>query len=155
MSHLFFAYDSIFLTRALDSNIERLVGTFNRFGAASGHLINFSKSGVLLSANASQEDYEYICAKVGAPMMDKKSKYLNLPSFWGRLKGQALTFIWDRFLSKLRGWKQVFLSQTGREILIKAVVKAIPSFAMSCFYLPNYFCKRLNALVRNFWSGWR
>ncbi|XP_060958281.1 uncharacterized mitochondrial protein AtMg00310-like [Cannabis sativa] len=44
-------------------------------------------------------------------------------------------------------------SQAGREILIKAVVPAIPSYAMSCFRLPKKLIKNLHSLAANFWSG--
>lgn len=91
------------------------------------------KSVVLLSANASTADYEHVCLILGVQKMDDKSKNLGFPSFWGRSKRKALNFIFQRILSKIREWKQVFLSQAGKEVLIKAVVQVIPSFAMSSF----------------------
>lgn len=90
---------------------------------------------------------------VGVPIMEINSKYLGLPSIWGHSKGQALNFIIDRVRSKLSGWKQNFISQAGRKVLIKAVVRAVPSFAMACFALPSFFCKKLSSLVLNFWWG--
>lgn len=54
----------------------------------------------------------------------------------------------------MRGWKHHFLSLARMEIISKAVVQAITSFAMSCFLFPNYFYKRLSDLIRNFrWGG--
>ena len=47
------------------------------------------------------------------------------------------------------------LSQAGREILIKAVVQAIPTYTMSCFKLPVGLCNELESLVRKFWWGQR
>lgn len=62
-----------------------------------------------------------------------------------------MKFILERVSNKLKGWKLKCLSQAGKEVLIKAVVQAIPSFTMSCFSLPIYFWKKINALVRSFW----
>ena len=47
------------------------------------------------------------------------------------------------------------LSQAGREVLIKSVIQAIPTFAMSCFKLPITLCPEIEALVRKFWWGQR
>ena len=41
----------------------------------------------------------------------------------------------------------------GREVLIKAVVQAIPAYPMSIFKFPAVVCQELDALVANFWWG--
>lgn len=64
-----------------------------------------------------------------------------------------MIFILDRAMGKLKRWKQSSLSQAGREVLIKAVVQAIPAYTMACFSLSLYFYKRLSAYVRTFWWG--
>ena len=51
------------------------------------------------------------------------------------------------------GWKGRLLSCVGREILIKAVAQATPTYTMSCFKLPNSLCKELNSMMGNFWWG--
>ena len=47
------------------------------------------------------------------------------------------------------------LSQARREILIKAVVQAIPTYTMSCFKLLVGLCNELESLIRKFWWGQR
>jgi len=56
------------------------------------------------------------------------SKYLGLPAFVGRSKKQVFNFVQDRVWKKLKGWKEKFLSIAGREVLIKSVVQAIPTY---------------------------
>ena len=53
------------------------------------------------------------------------------------------------------GWKEKLLSQAEREVLIKAVIQALPSFAMSCFKLPSTLCHEIEVMVRKFWWGQR
>ena len=82
-------------------------------------------------------------------------KYLGLPSFVGRGKKASFAFIKERVWSKLKGWKEKLLSQVGHEVLIKVVIQALLSFAMSCFKLPSTLCHDIEVMVRKFWWGQR
>ncbi len=45
------------------------------------------------------------------------------------------------------------MSQAGREVLIKAVIQAIPTYAMSCFKFPAGLCEELSSMATGFWWG--
>ncbi|GJZ32468.1 nucleotide-binding alpha-beta plait domain-containing protein [Tanacetum coccineum] len=60
-----------------------------------------------------------------------------LPLVHGRKKGDFFGFLLEKVLQKLQGWKQKGLSQAGREVLIKSVIQAIPTYAMQCYLLPK------------------
>ena len=45
------------------------------------------------------------------------------------------------------------MSQTGREILIKAVAKHLPTYTMTCFKLPLTLCNEIESLIRKFFWG--
>lgn len=67
-------------------------------------------------------------------------KYLGLPYLWGRSKCEALGFLTMKVVKKLQGWRLKFLNNAVKEVLIKAVISTIPTFAMS---VSNY--QRLGA----------
>ena len=71
----------------------------------------------------------------------------------GRNKKASFNYIKERVWKKIQGWKEKHLSQAGREILIKAVVQAIPTYTMSCFKLPLGLCLDIESLIQRFWWG--
>ena len=81
------------------------------------------------------------------------SKYLGLPTYVGRSKQQVFRFIQERVWKKLKGWKEKFLSYAGREVHIKSVVQAIPTYIMSCFSLPVGLCEHVESMISRFWWG--
>ena len=38
----------------------------------------------------------------------------------------------EKLARKLAGWKEKLLSRDGKEILIKAIAQAVPTYTMSC-----------------------
>mgnify|MGYP004722961417 CR=1 FL=1 len=45
------------------------------------------------------------------------------------------------------------LSTAGKEVLLKAVAMALPTYTMSCFKMPIRLCKELSTMMANFWWG--
>ena len=125
----------------------------NEFGELSCQCINFAKSGIILSRNAKEEDYERVYSFLVVNHLTKGTSYLGLPFFLGRSIGKALNYIIERIRGKLKSWKQKILSQARREILIKSIVQVIPYFIMSCFLFPIFMCRKMDALIRSFWWG--
>ncbi|OIT20168.1 putative mitochondrial protein [Nicotiana attenuata] len=79
--------------------------------------------------------------------------YLGLPAVVDRSKKDLLSFIKERILSKIKCWKGKFLSQAGKEILLKSFLAPLPSYALSCFQLPDGLCKEITSLFVKFWWG--
>ena len=67
-------------------------------------------------------------------------KYLGVPAIIGRNKKAIFAYIKDKVWRKLCGWNKKFLSLAGKEILLKAVAQATPSFVMNVFLLPISLC---------------
>ncbi|OIT23670.1 putative mitochondrial protein, partial [Nicotiana attenuata] len=79
--------------------------------------------------------------------------YLGLPAIVGRSKKMMLEFIKDKVKTKIKGWKGKFLSTEGKEVMLKSVLAAIPTYALSCFQLPDGPCKEITSLFSSFWWG--
>lgn len=54
----------------------------------------------------------------------------------------------------MKDWKEKSLSQAGKEVLLKAVIQTIPTYAMNCFLFPLTFCQEIEkASARFFWGS--
>uniref|UniRef100_A0A2N9G219 Uncharacterized protein n=1 Tax=Fagus sylvatica TaxID=28930 RepID=A0A2N9G219_FAGSY len=120
---------------------------------ASGQQLNRAKTNLFFSRNTTQATQEDIKEILGVPSIQQYEKYLGLPSLVGKEKITCFSQIKERVWSKVKGWKEKLLSQAGREILIKAVVQAIPTYTMNCFKLPVTLCKEIEGIIRRFWWG--
>nr|KYP58280.1 hypothetical protein KK1_004579 [Cajanus cajan] len=71
----------------------------------------------------------------------------------GRNKNEVFRFIKERIWKKLQSWSHKSLSKAGKETLIKAVLQALPSYAMSVFMIPNRTIDEIEKLLNAFWWG--
>lgn len=92
---------------------------------------------------------------LGVPEIREYEKYFGLPAMVGKNNKASLNYIKERVQNKLQGWKKKLLSQVGREILLKAMVQAIPTFTMTCFKLPIGLCHEFEMMISKFWWGQR
>ena len=81
------------------------------------------------------------------------AKYLGMPSDVGSSVNGAFKYLKDRVWTKVQGWLEQSLSAGGKEVLIKVVAQAIPTYSMSCFTLPRGLCHHINGLLCSFWWG--
>ncbi|PNX88133.1 ribonuclease H [Trifolium pratense] len=79
--------------------------------------------------------------------------YLGLPSMIGRKKKDVFAYIKDRVWKRINSWKGRSLSRAGKEVMIKSVLQAIPSYVMSIYLLPDSIIKDIERMMNSFWWG--
>lgn len=125
----------------------------NSYSKASGQRINLTKSSIIGGKWMAPRIKIKMAEILQISLWDNPGKYLGLPSEWGRSRNSALSWIKEKIFLKLQGWKECILNQVGKEVLIKAVIQAIPSYAMAVVRFPKSFCKSICASVARFF--WR
>ena len=71
----------------------------------------------------------------------------------GRNSRNNFNDIKEKLDKKLVGSKKKLLSKASKEVLIKVVVQAIPTYTMSYFKILDTFCDELTSVIQNFWWG--
>ncbi|XP_058770133.1 uncharacterized protein LOC131643821 [Vicia villosa] len=153
VSHLLFADDCFLFCRANLSEVEEIMKVINIYGMASGQEINLSKSEVFFSNNLSRPAQEDLASIMGVRHVLGTGKYLGLPSLIGRSKKATFSYIKDRIWNRINSWKGRSFSRAGKEVMIKSVLQAIPSYVMSIFILPDTFIKEIEIMLNFFWWG--
>jgi hypothetical protein len=153
VSHLFFADDSLLFGKASLVESREFMKILQLYEESSGQQLNREKTAIFFSSNtlpatrqASQEFW-------GSNGVQNFDKYLGLPALIGRSKRAIFNGLKERIVRRLQGWKEKFLSKARREILIKAVAQAIPTYTMNCFRLPKSWCDEVNSLIAQYWWG--
>jgi hypothetical protein len=80
-------------------------------------------------------------------------KYLGLPTPTGMLKGAHFQSLKERPSKRLRDYTEKNMSAAAKEVLIKAVAQALPTYTMSVFKIPLGICDELTRITREFWWG--
>ncbi|XP_057444610.1 uncharacterized protein LOC130736850 [Lotus japonicus] len=154
ISHLLFADDSVLFARARVEEALCLKKILTIYERASGQMINLDKSMLSISRNVPDNCFHELKQLLNVKAVESYDKYLGLPTIFGKSKSRIFHFVKDRVWKNLKGWKEKFLSRAGREVLIKSVVQAIPSYVMSCFILPDDLCADIDRMVSKFfWGG--
>ena len=153
VSHLLFADDSLLFFRANRESAEEIKEVLNTYCQASGQRINMDKSSIHFAKGCRQSLREVIKDELDVHNESLSEKYLGMPTDVGASTNGAFKYIKDRVWKKVQGWLEQCLSSGGKEVLIKSVAQAIPTFSMSCFKLPRGLCQHINGLLRNFWWG--
>ncbi|XP_027109391.2 uncharacterized protein [Coffea arabica] len=153
ITHLFFADDSLIFCKADKRQAEEVRRILKIYEHGSRQVINMEKFSVFFSRNVEQNDQREIYSCLEHIKVVKQGKYLGLPMVITNTNDQIFGFIREKCNKTIFNWSNKQLSQAGKEVLLKAVTMAMPTYAMSCFKLPVKLCKDINAMMARFWWG--
>ncbi|KAI5329449.1 hypothetical protein L3X38_028846 [Prunus dulcis] len=90
---------------------------------------------------------------LGVRIVTCHERYLGLPTLAQRSKSRMFNHVRDQVWRKLNTWDTKLLSTAGKEVLVKAVGQALPTYTMGVFKLPQSLCQELSAMIARYWWG--
>ena len=77
--------------------------------------------------------------------------YLGIPEDISGSKCKLFASLKDKLMHRVNGWTDRWLSKGGKEVLIKSILLALPTYVMSGVLLPLEICENPTSAIAQFW----
>jgi hypothetical protein len=153
INHFFFADDSLLFCKVNVEEWASIQEILSLYEKALGQKLNRKKTSLFFSRNTKQETKEFILSIAGVTSSNSYERYLGVPPLVGKSKESTFSGIQGRVWERINGWTEKFLTQAGKEVLLKAVVQTIPTYTMSVFQPPRKIFLDITSMMSRFWWG--
>lgn len=131
INHLLFADDTMFFSRTDPRSCAALVAILRKYEEASGQFINLDKSAITFSAKTPGATKRRVREQLHILNEGGLGKYLGLPEKFSQKKCDIFASLVDLIRQRSHSWTTRFLSGAGKMVLLKSVLAAMPTYAMS------------------------
>lgn len=120
---------------------------FHTYEECSGQKINKAKSTITFRSRIPDDLQGRLKRILQIDNQGGEGKYLDLPERFGRKKKDMCGFIVKKVKHKTKGWSSKFLSQAGKEVLLKSNAISSHVFSISCFKIPQQTIGELTSVM--------
>lgn len=120
ISHLLFADDSLFFVKADEENAHCMALILENYEKVSGQKVNLTKSSIIFGSKISAQQRLRIQNILHIHRIGGGGKYLGLPEQLSNSKRNDFQGVVDQVKAQVAPWYNQFLSQAGKEVLIKS-----------------------------------
>jgi hypothetical protein len=153
ISNPLFADDSILFFKLDGNQAEHVRDLLALFENGTGQKLSPSKCSLLTRQGADTMIIEEVRRILGIEKVGVDEKYLGLPLPTERFKRGQVQSIEEHYVKRMSAWNERTLSQVAREVLIKFVAQALPTYIMNVFKVSFGLCDMLQKHTRAFWRG--
>nr|XP_016457134.1 PREDICTED: uncharacterized protein LOC107781021 [Nicotiana tabacum] len=154
INHLSYADDIIIFSSSDATSLSLIMKVLAEYEAASGQLINKSKSAIYLHHSAGEEIVDKVQRITGFNKQEFPFTYLGCPIFYARRRMEYYQDLMTKVLDKLQDWKGKMLSIGGRAVLISHVLQTMPIHLLASVNPPHYVINKLHKIFAQFfWSN--
>lgn len=106
---------------------------------------------MFFSSNTRVEKRNQLCQLLNMEEADDDCTYLGFPNIMKRSKVATFGFLKDRVKKRAASWDGKWISQGGREVLVKSVLQSLPAYTMSVFLVPLEITRDIERAIARFW----
>lgn len=148
-----YADDAVMFVTPGTRDVAVVKAMLSKFGAASGLHTNLAKSSIL-PIRCEQHDVLEMQQRMECAVKEFPCKYLGIPLSIRRLTNADLQPYIDKVADMLPTWRAALMATSGRLILLRAVLTAIPIHLLIALDLSRWFIKAIDKWCRKFlWCG--
>jgi hypothetical protein len=143
-----YADDAALFIKPIEKDLNATIEIMSIFAAASSLFTNMAKSGC----------YPIHCASIDLGFLAAANlvashfpcQYLGVPLHYRKPTRAMLQPVIEKIGNRLPGWKKNFLSYPGRELLVKSVLSAMPSYFLTVHKMHVWGFSKIDRFRRNF-----
>jgi hypothetical protein len=151
ISHLLFVDDTLLFMKATKDQATVITKTLRWYEQYTGQLINPSKCSMVFGSLCSVEHHEKVVSILNVPHTVAEEKYLGFPTPDSRMGKGKFKTTKERLVKRFSNWAERHMSAGAKEVPIKLIAQAIPTYAMGIFKLLAGTCEEMTQLIRRFW----
>jgi len=148
-----FADDSLLFFKGDPQQANIIKEVLSDYTRSTGQLINPYKCSILFGTGCPQDARTEVRGVLQLQEEAFETKYLGLPTPEGRMKHDQFQPLSAHFGKRMAYWSDKNLSQAAKEVQIKSVAQALPTYSMGVFKLPTTLCEDYMRLIRKYWWG--
>lgn len=138
-----YADDVVMFAAPRPDELELVKALLHKFGLASGLKVNMSKSSAI-GIRCAEEHFETVQQHISCALQEFPCKYLGLPLSLTRLNRTDLQPYLDKVADALPGWKASLMARSGRLILVKVILTALPIYLLIALDVPKWFIEAVD-----------
>lgn len=133
VSHLLFADDTLLFFKGEEEQgrvVQRIISMYER---CTGQMVSHSKCSMMFGSGCSSEAKKELLQIMNIQKEALEERYLGLPTPEGRMSKARFKSVKEKLAKPFDNWSEKYMSMGAKEVLIKSVAQAIPTYIMGVF----------------------
>ena len=151
INHLLFVDDALFFCHAHPKSCSAIMSILREYEEASGQAINLNKSAITFGSRVQPHVKTRLRRILNIHNDGGNGKYMGLLEQIGRRKKEIFDYVIEKVKQRTRKWSHKFLSEGGKEVLLKTIAIAVPVYTMNVFKLPKGTAEEINKVLAQYW----